>query len=567
MLQTTASQSTVASENKPVLVLIPSSRFVDRELQLEVGKIPPVLIPINGKVLLEFILERYPVDQTEVYLLTSEGTAAVMQHVKRLNRPNLHVIEVPTEEDLGSALVHGLKSLDLSRFQSMIINFGDTLVGVPESLAGSDAVVYDEIDESFRWTTFKRGDQGIRSISDRFQSDTVESACVFTGVFSFSKPEGLLKWLEQSSAEPAQGRFYSALQGYLSEVPYALVRAVEWDDFGHVDNYYQAKKRFVNKRFFNRVEIDQHRAVLTKKSSEVDKFTGEIRWYLELPASLKCYIPQVFDYSLSRDKTYIRMEYYGYPTLSELFLFEGHTLGIWSHAIAAIFRVVEEMRSYQLHAPANEIKDALTEMYLEKSCSRLAALVEDPLLGEFILAPFTVNGVQFRALKEYIEMLPALLEHSVFGAPQALSVIHGDLCLSNILFDPKTRIIKLIDPRGRFGSHTIYGDYRYELAKLCHSFNGRYEAIINDRFFAIKEPNSINFVVQTSAYQDQIAALFNRILGRDYASELNAVEVIEALLFLSMIPLHADHPHRQIVMLATGAQRIDKAVRRAGILK
>ena len=54
------------------------------------------------------------------------------------------------------------------------------------------------------------------------------------------------------------------------------------------------------------------------------------------------------------------------------------------------------------------------------------------------------------------------------------SIMHGDFCLSNILYDLRSRICKLLDPRGSFGASGIYGDPRYDVAKLYHSVYGLY---------------------------------------------------------------------------------------------
>lgn len=39
-----------------------------------------------------------------------------------------------------------------------------------------------------------------------------------------------------------------------------------------------------------------------------------------------------------------------------------------------------------------------------------------------------------------------------------------------------------MNPRGKFGKYDIYGDPRYELAKLFHSVDGKYDFIIKDLF-------------------------------------------------------------------------------------
>ena len=50
----------------------------------------------------------------------------------------------------------------------------------------------------------------------------------------------------------------------------------------------------------------------------------------------------------------------------------------------------------------------------------------------------------------------------------------------NIMVDSNFSFIKVIDPRGKFGTYDIFGDFRYELAKLFHSVDGKYDFIIKD---------------------------------------------------------------------------------------
>lgn len=90
-----------------------------------------------------------------------------------------------------------------------------------------------------------------------------------------------------------------------------------------------------------------------------------------------------------------------------------------------------------------------------------------------------------------MDQIEALLSVSVprelFDITQ-FNIIHGDLCFANIMVDNTFSFIKVIDPRGKFGDFDIYGDYRYELAKLFHSVDGKYDFIIKDLFTIKYDP-------------------------------------------------------------------------------
>ena len=134
-----------------------------------------------------------------------------------------------------------------------------------------------------------------------------------------------------------------------------------------------------------------------------------------------------------------------------------------------------------------------------------------------------------------------------------VSVIHGDFCFSNILFDFKTQSIKIIDPRGIDvnGNQTIYGDIRYDVAKFAHSVLGLYDFIIAGRYsLKFNTPHDIEFDV----FQDEtILEIQNSFLslriGELSLKELNTYPILIHL-FLSMLPLHNDNTDRQKALLA-----------------
>ena len=65
-----------------------------------------------------------------------------------------------------------------------------------------------------------------------------------------------------------------------------------------------------------------------------------------------------------------------------------------------------------------------------------------------------------------------------------LSFGHGDLCFNNILIEPISGSIKLIDPKADSVENNKVGfvDPFYDLAKLNHSFKCFYDSIVNNMF-------------------------------------------------------------------------------------
>jgi hypothetical protein len=131
-------------------------------------------------------------------------------------------------------------------------------------------------------------------------------------------------------------------------------------------------------------------------------------------------------------------------------------------------------------------------------------------------------------------------------------VVHGDLCLSNILYDLRSRVCKFIDPRGSFGAAGIYGDPRYDVAKLYHSVFGLYDFITNDLFHVSIDANRIDLNIRSRPQHVQILERFERVFFADF--DRREITLITGLLFASMPALHYDAPRRQMAMYARALQ-------------
>lgn len=543
------------------LIIIPSSIYVTNEMHLDVGKIPPVMIPLNGKILLNQIISSYDSLEGENHfvILVNEGKEMIKSRIDKFVNDKINLIEVESP-GLGGVIYEALEKLNLDSYDNLIINFGDTLV-YSEFNKEKDAVFYKDLQESFRWTIFEEKDGRIINIIDKQKSDFDYSCHVLIGAFFMKDPKRFFESLKRSTNEEDLDRFYSALQHYLANTEYySLIKADKWYDFGHIDYYQEAKKDFLNKRLFNKINIDKNKSILEKRSSDEEKLIDEMNWYLNMPPHLRYLIPQIYEHSSEKDNVFVKMEYYGYPSLAEVYLFSTYQIGVWSHILNSLFFILKEMRSHKGRYGKDEINKNMFKMYHDKTTSRLNEIRSKSPFKELFSNSLIINNKSYHPIDYYLDRIKGLFDHLIRDSSDSFSIIHGDFCLANILYDPKNRIVKLVDPRGKFGDLPLYGDYRYELAKLSHSFNGHYESIINDSFSLKLGEKSISYNLHVSKVQEKISDMFNRSLKADYSKDENAIKFIEAMLFLSMVPLHNDFLDRQIVMLATGVEKIDSLI-------
>jgi hypothetical protein len=273
----------------------------------------------------------------------------------------------------------------------------------------------------------------------------------------------------------------------------------------------------------------------------------EANWYRNIPKDLQPLLPRIYD----TGPRMIEMEYVSYPSIAELYLYGAHNPYVWQNIFKNLFDLHDTFRNFQ---PEGEDGDAIREMYVQKTVNRLQEFRSQGFNELFETDGLTVNGQEVPSPRQIIEQIDQLVEQHLTGT--SFSIIHGDPCFSNILYDLRQDSIKLIDPRGSFGSYTIHGDPRYDLAKMRHSAVGKYDFIINDLFEATYKDKNIEYDIHTLEQHEKREERFETMLKERYYSEYDEIRLIESLLFLSMVPLHSDSEEHQIGMLGTGLDKI-----------
>ena len=167
-----------------------------------------------------------------------------------------------------------------------------------------------------------------------------------------------------------------------------------------------------------------------------------------------------------------------------------------------------------------------------------------------------INGKKYRnwlVIKEEIELKVHDLYHDEDNC-----LIHGDLCFSNIFCDFKNKNFKLIDPRGKWGS-TMFGDLKYDVAKLRHSVVGGFDTITNGLCTAsVSEGNHIAMKIFEPKNHQEVYKYLDELIQNQW--NLNEIKLIEGLLFISMLPLHKDHFERQLAFYSIGIQRLNEVL-------
>ncbi len=299
-------------------------------------------------------------------------------------------------------------------------------------------------------------------------------------------------------------------------------------------------------RSFNTLVYDHSRNQVTKRSTATEKLRDEIRWYLQVPRPLHPFLPEIYDYSLE-DELYVTMAWIRLPTVHQLYMEQAGAYRQMEEVFQSMQDVIACMSDYSTSECVARVH--LEDMYVRKTMRRLDRMrkQQEWVQRIYMRGNVVLNGRSFpcpiRYLETHTNELDCLLDHSL---PR---IIHGDLCFPNLLYNGQQRRLVMIDPRGSFGNQSIYGDGRYDLAKVRHSLSG-YDSIIADRFHVNLFGDELTIELSQSREQAEWQIMWDEWC----ASSLSEIRLIEALLFLSMAALHADHPGRQMAMYGLGTK-------------
>lgn len=538
-----------------MVVLVPSAKLIPEELQ-NIGKLPPVIYPLNDGIVFNYLFKQYGPIMDEMVIVCHENAFKVHHHLQQYCDEKVRLLDLPELRDLGHTVYYGMKDLS----GPIVINFADTLVMDNIWEHEEDCFFYSESAPSNTWTFFEEQNGILTGIYDKVDAWMKNTRKLFVGVFQIMDSALFRQCLETAFGQKdlTMSSFYFALKLYSQKRPLKTIYTDHWSDIGHADQYFHSKIE-VQAREFNHLKIDRNRGILKKTSDDQEKFIGEILWYLKIPADIEYARPRIFTYSTHYTDPFVEMEYYSYHTLHELFLYGDISASQWRDIFERIRFILIDFRRYRTKGEG--IKRSLEEVYLNKTLKRLRSLEKDAAFAEFFRKPVQVNGSMYCSLNIICEKLKETIPALLYDVSE-FCIIHGDLCFSNIMVDNNFQFIKVIDPRGRFGEYDIYGDPRYELAKLFHSMEGKYDYIIQDLMDVECEPEkaALKYRIFERKREFDLQGIFRHVFKAEIGDDLRKIELIEALLFLSMIPLHGESRNHQYAMLGTGLEILARII-------
>jgi dTDP-glucose pyrophosphorylase len=507
--------------------------------------------PVSGRPVVHWSLQ-YLVEQEfeRVIIGMSRGETRLPRFLNQVFGSQLDLVFVELDEDRGPGFTL-LKCLELlNGSESSLVVLGDTLFEFPDSVPNeikSSFVLTSPVPDAHRWCLADvDDDHAVRNLADKPLENPGEWPALI-GVYYFDEVGTAVNSLQTRLATGAGAlEMRDALEPYVLDGRLDGYTTGVWFDCGNPDLLTSSRRRLLQSREFNEVQVDDLLGTLTKRSRHRAKLLGEINYYRQLPNDVVAFFPRLVDHSLAPEDTFMTLEYYGCGTLSEFWVFEQHSNFQWSRIFQSLSRIISHLGRYTVDIS----ETASFNFYWTKTLERIAAFEQqDPFFRKLVTATeLRLNGETLRGwptiIRDLEERLRALCSLTTG------QLIHGDLCFPNILFDQSSHLFKLIDPRGSFGETGIFGDPRYDVAKLLHSINGGYDLLIHEMFSLRRDGEDVSLRQFFPENRAGVLEEFEAVFGERF--DLAEVRLLEGLLFLSMCALHRENPQRQTAMFMIG---------------
>lgn len=511
------------------MFLIMSAAYVEQELRAEFGKIPPAFLPLGNRRLFQHQLKLIPRGK-EIFLSVPKSYKISKHDQELISNNNVTVLQIPDGLSLGESLIASIAQTPHSMSSSISILYGDTLLPIPEK---NDVIAVSNTDMVYDWA---RVDEANGSIESAEALSFNLKNKIICGYFNFSSLSLLVKALSQTHWD-----FLAALNIYNTERSLSTEELRDWLDFGHINTYYASKADFTTQRSFNNLKINQN--WIEKSSSHDLKIQAEANWFKSIPYELRHYTPQYLgDYNNDGVFSY-RLEYLYQCALNELFVFAKLPSLTWKKIFHELSEFIE--MCYKNEPELNENVDDFNDLFISKTKERLESYCLDRNIS--LVDTWSLNS-------EKPISLNSLIEISANNLPKnpKVSIMHGDFCFSNILYDFRKGKIKTIDPRGitTKGDLSIYGFVHYDIAKISHSVIGLYDWIIAGYYKVSINNFDIKFELPDAEDLSEIQSIFIDTIMKGYAISKVEIYAMQIQLFLSMLPLHSDDANRQDALFA-----------------
>ena len=326
-------------------------------------------------------------------------------------------------------------------------------------------------------------------------------------------------------------------------------------DFGTEKTYLKTRDQFSTSAYA-RVERRGPNAVKVYSDLDNELFESEVAWYRHLPPTAKRFVPQVFQ-SGNRE---LLMRYV-----------EGNAVDFESPDDMRDFlaRVVYVLDEFFHSCKFPTTLGSLYKEYVEKPLQR-SEVVRAIVPGLSTDYDLMINGQEYvnprvlLAQAQYSTRLVTYLNPPVFG------FLHGDPTLQNMKVRDVGTVV-LFDPKGKFGDTAMYGDPKYDFAKLYYSFVGNWDGFNRGEYSFDAELDPVSKAVKFTydigkARFASLGDWYLEYLQRHLGIQPTQIKLLHALIWLRVSGyVFPQSIEQATVAFLHGTVLFNKAIEEAGL--
>lgn len=518
------------------IYIITSAAYVDSELSAEFGLLPPAFLPLGNRRLFAHQHAVLRPHASKIILTIPESYVPDAVDLNIIESLGIELVKIPVDLTLGQSVVYAINMTASAGGPVSILHGDSFLPDLDYSQLDAISVAQTPPPPGYGWAWALPGTDGLRILTAEHLPDPGDMA--LTGFFSFSDGARFVQAVTRN-----RGNFVAGLADYAATKPLETLTSPHWFDFGHSSTYHSSRRRITTEREFNQL-TNMGRAII-KSGRKTEKLRAEALWFEGLPPHLRVYTPGYLGRYGDENRFSYGLEYLHLPSLADLAVFGRLERNSWTRIFTACNEALSALA--QVQGPQEGL-DSARGLYLGKTLQRLEMLAESRNLS--LTAPCRLDGRVLPSLRDIAERTAEMISN-----PTSSTLVHGDFCFSNLLYDMRADSIRMIDPRGTDanGAFSRFGDIRYDIGKLHHSAVGLYDHIIAENFRLTRAGDlefTLELPVSRSIRTIREAFLENTFVGM--SADQASAGAISTLLFLAMPPLHSDNPNRQMALLANG---------------
>lgn len=444
---------------------------------------PKCLIPIDGKPILFHLFDSN--SDANFILIVDYCSDVIKKYIKKF-RPDIKVKFIDTSIKSTSAGL--LESIKYLNDESFYIIWSDLLIKDKLNYKVTNdigiGITNDFCNFPCRWSY-----ENNKIIK---KSNTLNGVA---GIFWF-KNKNLLINIDETKS----------LTSFLEKQNFSVFNIENIEDIGTEDRFYKNHK---NNRFFNKLIFQEN---TVKKEVVIEKYKqlihDEVNWYNHVKQLNYDKIPKIFSENpFVMERLDGINPFNGVP--DENFLLNCIKNIKKLHNLETVESNVDELNLIYYHKTFERINDV----------SDIIPFFKDEFItinNNKCINPFHKNN--FIKFKEKILNLNNI---------KNFNLIHGDCTFSNIINVHGECF--LIDPRGYFGKQKLYGDPRYDWAKLYYSFYGNYDNVNCKKYIIKINLNSVEYSIDTNGWEKYENLFFKNI---SYSKE--EIKLIHVLIWFSL---------------------------------